>query len=219
LFVIYRNYEMLFTSLPRLRETAFMHALKMEALPGGMVVECGVHDGKSVNLLARAFPDRQVHGFDSFRGLPEDWEMGYSRGHFDRGGAFPDVRENVVLTAGWFEDTLPEFARTAVAAGRFLAFLHVDCDLYSSTKTVLDTMRPLLRAGTIIVFDELINYPNYQNHEWKAMSEFLERTRVAVRWIGNYRGVFDRDPDPGRGLPPGGSCKVACVVVDPGADN
>jgi hypothetical protein len=53
-----------------------------------------------------------------------------------------------------------------------VAFLHVDCDLYSATKTVLEQVAPPLVEGTVIVFDEYFNYPGWQHREFKACAEF-----------------------------------------------
>src|SRR5210317_2173184 len=66
----------------------------------GLNVELGVYNGVTISCLATARPDLEFHGFDSFEGLPEDWDMGqkYVEGKaFDRKGEFPDVPENVKL--------------------------------------------------------------------------------------------------------------------------
>ena len=90
----------------------------------------------------------------------------------------------MTLIEGWFDKTLPEFlAREPGPIG----FLHVDCDIYSSTKTVLDLCAPRLAPGAVIVFDEFFNYKGYELHEYKAFFEFAERFDVAYRFIG-YAG-------------------------------
>ena len=50
-------------------------------------------------------------------------------------GNLPPVRGNVRLTKGFFENTLPGFV--AQHPGAKIALLHIDCDLYSSTVTIL----------------------------------------------------------------------------------
>jgi hypothetical protein len=70
------------------------------------------------------------------------------------------------------------------------AFLHVDCDLYSSTKTILESLSDRIVAGTVIVFDEYFNYPNWRSHEHKAFREFVAAKRAAFRYIGySFRQV------------------------------
>lgn len=139
----------------------------------GLVAEFGVNEGGTVNFIARHFADRPVHGFDSFEGLPEDWAGAHiPRGYFSRRGQAPRVRPNVVLHPGWFADTLPGFV--SAHAGP-VAFLHVDCDLYSSTATIFQHLEDRLRPGTVLLFDEYFNYPNWQSHEHRAFLEFVAR--------------------------------------------
>ena len=61
--------------------------------------------------------------------------------------------------------------------------MHVDCDLYSSTKTVLDALAGRIRAGTVIVFDEYHNFPGWREHEHKAFMEFCEAFHVDFEYI------------------------------------
>lgn len=159
------------------------HAL--QHLAGGVVAEFGVYKGTTINHIAGRVPDRTVFGFDSFRGLPEKWTgFRFKKNDFDRGGRKPRVAGNVTLIEGWFDDTVPEFC---AALTEPLAFAHIDCDIYSSTRTVLDRIAPHLVAGSIIVFDEFFNYPGYRLHEFKAFHEFVETYSVEFTFIG-YSG-------------------------------
>ena len=69
----------------------------------------GTNTGKTFLKTISAGPI--VHGFDSFRGLPEDWagRDGMKKGTFDVNGRKPTVPDNVVLHPGWFNETLPKF--------------------------------------------------------------------------------------------------------------
>lgn len=40
-----------------------------------------------------------------------------------------------------------------------IAFVYVDCDLYSSTKVIFENIYYRINEDTIIVFDEYYNYP------------------------------------------------------------
>jgi predicted O-methyltransferase YrrM len=148
----------------------------------GMVLEFGVFKGQSVNHIASELPDRTVHGFDSFEGLPENW-AGYNvtTDAFDQQGRLPEVRQNVELYKGWFDETLPRFLDEH--PGETVAFVHVDCDLYSSTKTVLEALAPRIRPGTIIAFDEYHNFPYWREHEHKAFMEFCSANDVDYEYI------------------------------------
>ncbi|WP_461123842.1 class I SAM-dependent methyltransferase [Saccharothrix stipae] len=145
----------------------------------GMALEFGVYTGGTLKLIATAFQGRDVYGFDSFEGLPEDWRNGFPAGLFGMDG-LPDV-DGAELVVGWFDDTLPGFLDSHPGP---VSFLHVDCDLYSSTKTVLDLVGPRLVPGTVIVFDEYFNYPGWQEHEHKAWTEYVERTGIEFDYCG-----------------------------------
>jgi len=145
----------------------------------GMVLEFGVFSGASINHLA-GLTARTVHGFDSFEGLPEDWRPDFQKGSFKRDG-LPEVRSNVRLHVGWFDTTLPAFVGKNAAA---VAFLHVDCDLYSSTKTIFQWLADRIVPGTVIVFDEYFNYAGWRNHEYKAFKEFIADSGLNYNYIG-----------------------------------
>ena len=147
----------------------------------GLVMEFGVFRGESLRFLAKRFA-REVHGFDSFEGLPEDWTYFQKQGRFSLDGQIPQFSEkNIRIHKGWFEQTLPGFLDLhAGAAG----FIHVDCDIYSSTRTVLHLLAPRIVKGTVIVFDEYLNYPAWQAHEFKAFQEFLAAHGFAYRYLG-----------------------------------
>ena len=146
----------------------------------GLHLEFGVRTGATVNQIARRRPDWTVYGFDSFQGLPEDWS-GYtlSKGAFG-GEGIPVVADNVVLVKGWFDDTLAPFVAEHQGP---VAFIHVDSDIYSSAKTVLDHLGPRLQSGSVIVFNEYFNYPNWKQHEYRAWQEFCAESGTTYEYL------------------------------------
>jgi hypothetical protein len=142
----------------------------------GLWLEFGVASGRTIRHLA-ALQSGPLYGFDSFEGLPDAWRTGYPKGKF--GGQLPTVPGNVELIQGWFSDTLSAFLSTHTGD---VSLLHVDCDLYSSTKTIFDLLEPRLVPGSVIVFDEYWNYPGWQQHEYKAFNEFVTRTGRKYRY-------------------------------------
>ena len=150
----------------------------------GLVLEFGVYDGASIRALA-GWHKGTVHGFDSFEGLPETWTgTSGGRGHFDRGGKLPNVPQNVTLHPGWFDHTLPTFLQKE--SGK-IAFLNIDCDIYSSTKQVLQAVAPRLVPGSLISFDEYFNYPNWRQHEFRAFQEAVTAAGLGYRYLGFTR--------------------------------
>ena len=148
--------------------------------PSGVLLEVGVFKGESINLIAddrtRRGDTRIIHGFDSFEGLEEDWSgEGLAEGFFDQGGTLPPVRSNVRLHKGWVQDTL---APMLAAEGHPpIGLVHIDTDTYTPARHILEIVAPHLVPGSIIVFDELIGYPNWREHEFKALNEVLPPDR------------------------------------------
>lgn len=154
-----------------------------KASRSGAHCEFGVFAGQTINFFANLRPDVQFEGFDSFEGLPEEWS-GYLQFDFNRGKKLPVVRENVRLHVGWFSDTLPDYVRECRVKGiDSISFLHIDCDLYSSTVDILTSTSHLLMDGTLVLFDEYFCYPGYENHEMKAFKEFCGRTDFRPEWV------------------------------------
>ncbi len=150
----------------------------------GLVCEFGVFEAWSTNRIADRLPDRTVYGFDSFEGLPERWRESFGPGAFSTGGRLPRVRPNVRLMKGWFDATLPAFAAAHPGPA---ALLHVDCDLYSSTRCVLEQLGGRLVPGSVIVFDEYFNYPGWEEHEFRAFGEFVARKRLGYEYLAYNR--------------------------------
>jgi hypothetical protein len=151
-----------------------------QARVDGLYLEFGVHSGRTISHIAGLAPHRTVHGFDSFEGLPEAW-AGYTlgKGAFRQDGP-PAVPDNVELHVGWFDETLAPFLDSSPGAA---AFVHIDSDLYSSAKTVLDGLADRMVEGTVIVFNEYFNYPNWREHEYKAFQEFCETHGVEYEYL------------------------------------
>jgi hypothetical protein len=154
----------------------------------GMWLEFGVYSGKSLRRMAAVRGQANVFGFDSFDGLPEAWagreKEGYVAGTFKVGEQGLPKVSNATLVIGWFNETLPRFALDYYGPA---TLVHIDCDIYSSTKCAFDYVWPHLEAGSVVVFDELHSYPGWEQHEAKALSEMMEESPLRIQWIA--RGV------------------------------
>ena len=153
-----------------------------EAKLNGMILEFGVAGGVSTRIIAKNAEPRTVHGFDSFEGLPSDWTGTHEqKGRFTQSGKLPRVPRNVMLHKGWFDATLPGFLKSNPGP---VSFINVDCDAYDSSKYVLDQLADRIRPGTIVMFDEYYNYPNWREHEFKAWQEIVAERKLTYRYIG-----------------------------------
>ena len=147
----------------------------------GLSLEFGVGGGHTINVISSLINNEKVYGFDSFNGLPEDWTNGFPKGTFSMGGETPNVNENVILKVGMFQKTLPNFLKKH---NSYISFLHIDCDLYSSSKFVLEQCAKYIRPGTVIVFDEMIHYEDFKKHEMKSWFEFVNSYDIEYEYIG-----------------------------------
>jgi predicted O-methyltransferase YrrM len=148
----------------------------------GLYLEFGVMTAASTNHFARrvARGNIKIYGFDSFEGLKEDWP-----GTEAPAGAYQvskptELEPNVELVVGWFDATLPGFLASHKGP---CSFLHIDCDTYPSTRLVLDLLADRIGVGTVIVFDDYLAFPNWENGEFKAFREFVEARGIKYRYL------------------------------------
>lgn len=143
----------------------------------GMILEFGVATGGTINEISHHCD--KVYGFDSFEGLPEDWRPSMGAGTFKCD--VPNVPENVELVVGLIQDTIDGFLDKHKDP---VSFVHIDVDIYSATKCILDKLKDRIKSGTVIAFDELCLYHGYEQHEFKAFLEFLNDTGHQVENLG-----------------------------------
>ncbi len=149
----------------------------------GLALEFGVATGTTLAIIADAVAhDRLVAGFDSFTGLPETWRTGFPAGEFAQDP--PRDIPGATVVVGLFDDTLPAFLANN---DEQIAFMHLDADLYSSTKTVLDLAGDRLAPNAVLLFDEFFNFPGWQLHEFRAWTEFIDRTGRTFEYLA-YTG-------------------------------
>jgi len=164
----------------RIREDLLREAMK-HARHDGLVCEFGVYKGHTLNIIAKAMAPDIVYGFDSFEGLPEAWRNGFDKGKFKiEAAGMPAFPDNVKLYKGLFNFTLPKFLEENT---RMAKFIHIDCDLYSSTKCIFELISDRLSPGTVIVFDEYFNFPGWENDEHLALIESAEKFGFSYNYI------------------------------------
>jgi O-methyltransferase len=143
-------------------------------------LEFGVHNGASIKqwMLLDSEKNSRFFGFDSFEGLPENWNQEKGQGFFDVGGNIPKVDDpRVTFIKGWFDQTVPKFAKEF--GSQHPLVLHLDADLYSSTMVVLMTLEPFIKPGTMLIFDEFYD----REHEYKALIDYQKITRKKIRGV------------------------------------
>lgn len=155
---------------------------------GKVCLEFGVFKGESINYLSERLPEVNFYGFDSFKGLAEDWTGHHLRqGHFDLRGAMPRVNANVELVEGWFEESVPAFLKSHSDL-RTVALVHIDGDTYAAARAVFENIGTLVKPGLLILFDEYLGYPNWRHGEYLAWQQFCAAQDVQFR----YRAFSNR---------------------------
>ena len=140
-----------------------------------LYMEFGVASGESIRYWSRELknPTSVFHGFDSFEGLPEQAGPWY-KGQFDASGRVPIIDDpRVSFFKGWFDQVLPRYCMPA----HDVLVINMDADLYSSTIYVLNYLRPQIKPGTLIYFDEM----NHLDHELRAFEEFTSQNTIKFR--------------------------------------
>lgn len=145
----------------------------------GLVLEFGVRNGHTINKLAEMFPNQQIYGFDSFEGIPESWGD-EPAGSYTVIGRVPKVPNNVEFVIGWFDKTLPKFK---LSRQQPIKLMNIDCDIYSSTKTIFDELDRQIIPGTVIVFDEYLINKTWKDDEFKAFQEWVILNNVKYEYI------------------------------------
>lgn len=145
--------------------------------------EFGVRAGRSLNWMIDEYPKQVIHAFDSWQGLPEEWNHGTGK-VADMSCNPPTVPEHIHLHKGWFKDTVPTWKENNKGP---VAFLHMDADIYSSTKEVLTLLNDQIVPGTVITFDEFCNFrlsgkmSKWEDQEFLALIEWMDGCQRKIK--------------------------------------
>jgi tetratricopeptide (TPR) repeat protein len=168
-----RSFSWVF-SLPNLPELHFnkfyfFDAIIKKSITSKPFYEFGVWRASSFKYLIKIF--KKGYGFDTFTGLPEDWDVGHrieKEGTYTSDGNVPKIKGGEFIV-GKFEDTLPVFFSESRPKASVINF---DADLYSSTICALNFSKSVMDKDTILIFDEFIINESWEQDESKALNEF-----------------------------------------------
>jgi hypothetical protein len=181
--------------------------IKSSKIPGD-ILEFGVATGSSFKAFVRMnnifnreryhiVSQKRLYGFDSFEGLPELNKKidlagfgGKEIGEIKKGGfnakdfykdimKFTKVHKNCEIVKGWFDDTIPNFLDKNPHLT--CSLIHVDCDIYESTKTVLKYFLSRLNVGGIILFDEIFQ-KNFPGETLAFIEQYNENNKICLKF-------------------------------------
>jgi O-methyltransferase len=127
----------------------------------------GTTFGYAYRYARRAGHPARLWAFDSFEGLPFSndprdrhplWQEGNFAAPVDQFLEHCAIRgipaNRIEVVKGFYSDTLSPESAIYKRLPTDIAFTYVDCDLYTSTKSVLDFLAPRLKHGMILAFDD-----------------------------------------------------------------
>jgi O-methyltransferase len=157
--------------------------LKIEAID---YLEFGVCGGHSFKWWQKNCTNinSNFYGFDTFKGLPENW------GTFHKGDMASDIPviddQRVEFIKGLFQDTVPNFLLRVNLNNGKRKIIHMDADLFTSTLFTLTSLATFLKSGDIILFDEF----NVPNHEYSAFKMFSDSYYIRTKLLGAVNNYF-----------------------------
>ncbi|MFA6393954.1 MAG: class I SAM-dependent methyltransferase [Patescibacteria group bacterium] len=173
----------------------------------GSFVECGVWKGGAAAVMAEIVKKhkskRDLWLFDSFVGLPEpslaDGDSAFRQYNKNKGGCdISDVEEvlfgiiginrnQVKITVGWFNETLPAYKQSVGD----ISLLRLDCDWYESTKICLDILYDNVVPGGYVLIDDYSTWPGCR----QAVDEFFKNKKIeADLVVGTDGAAFFQKP-------------------------
>ena len=181
---------------------AFYYACEHNLWPEKInVAEFGVGSGDSMKKIfnnAYYFRYKNINaiGFDSFAGLPAESEGIEKLSLYTEGAYCHDIDKvvknlrhcNVELVKGNFSELND---KRFLQENEYYNFVHIDCDLYCSTVSALDYLfrNKLVKAGTLIAYDEFQSVDSHNGGEEKAHRELIAKYNIDCEevWHYNYK--------------------------------
>ncbi len=146
----------------------------------GDIIEFGVWNGNNLISLKKIHDflkmNKKIIGYDHFKGMPYN-SRDYNRNSF-RGDLsllkriinFFKLKDIKLIN----DDILN--LKKYLYKLKKLSFIYIDCDLYSTTKNILDLLNKKVSKGGVIVFDEG-NLNVKKSGETKALKEFYNKNK------------------------------------------
>ena len=148
----------------------------------GVIAEVGVFKGGSASLISAVKGDRELHLFDTFEGLPAihsehdpDFREGTFKGTLEEVQAVLAGVKNIQFHKGLFPSSAGglEYLR--------FSFVHIDVDLYESTKGCLEWFYPRMSPGAMLISHDFVDIAGVR----KAFREFFtDKPEILIELTG-----------------------------------
>lgn len=173
----------------------------------GNYLEFGVFTGSSFNYAIKAnkniekiFGETNCEyiGFDSFKGFGEVKDEDIHPGFTDQFFSVNERKvikninkiakgENFRLIKGFYQNTIKNKTTEDLEIFNKSRVIMIDCDLKESTQLALEFIKPSLQEGTIILFDDFLDYKgSMEKGECGAFEDFKKKYPEIL-----FRRAFD----------------------------
>jgi O-methyltransferase len=157
----------------------------------GDIAEVGVYRGGTARVISEAKGNRPLHLFDTFEGLPDPGEndAAFSKGQYacslDAVQRYLQSFPAVYFHKGYFPDS------GASVRDHCFSFVHLDVDLYESTRGALEYFYPRMSAGGIFISHDYVEFEGVR----RAVDEFFaNKPEPVVEMTGNQCMVIHLSP-------------------------
>ena len=158
-------------------KSVYLNLLKCKNLKGDLA-EVGCYKGGTVKMMSLLFPDKKIYVFDTFEGMTSSLDYdeidGHAAGDFSD-FSMDDIKEylkdhaNVIYKKG-------VFPQTADGLDSMFSLVHIDGDLYSTTRDSIAYFKDKMVYDGVMIFDD------YGWHACsgveKAVNEVFEKDRI-----------------------------------------
>ncbi len=172
--------------------SVYSGALETAKVPG-VIAEVGVFRGGSACLISAAKGEREFHLFDTFEGLPDvsgehdpDFRAGTFKGSLESVRLLLKDIPNISFHKGLFPGSA-----SGLESLRF-SFVHIDVDLYESTKSCLEWFYPRMAPGALLISHDFVNAAGVR----KAFREFFIDKPEALIELSGTQVAFIRAGGP-----------------------
>jgi len=174
----------------------------LHSIAGGMVnvpgeyAEVGICQGSTAKVICEAKGDKPLHLCDTFEGLPQP---GAAEQHVEKQGRFACSLESIQAylqgypNLHYHRGLYPDSVRGVLDDVRF-SFVHLDVDLYASTKDCLEYFWPRLVPGGILISHDYSILEGIR----RTFTEFTATTREQVIELPTTQCMLVKAGNPNR---------------------
>lgn len=136
------------------RQSSLAKAVSATKNISGAILEVGVYQGGSLELMAKIEAERMIYGIDTFEGIPfrnaeiDFHAIGDLPSSFDKTLARLSPYKNVQVFKGLFPKQMPK------EIGQDFSLVHLDVDVFESVARCLEALMYKVSLGGLIVIDD-----------------------------------------------------------------